>query len=73
MESIDLVEDVVNVKTVWRKRNPDIFFSSFCCLLLINKTRDKQKTYIRVSVTLKLRDLHDSHTLGCVGDWNTSR
>jgi hypothetical protein len=21
--------------------------------------------------TLKLRDLHVSHTLGCVGDWNT--
>jgi hypothetical protein len=20
---------------------------------------------------LKLRDLHDSDTLGCVGDWNT--
>jgi hypothetical protein len=50
MDSIDLVENVVKVKTVWRKRNPDIFFSSFCCLLLIDKTRAKQKISIRVSV-----------------------
>ncbi len=41
------------------------------CLFLIEKTRVKDKTYIWGSVwwktqKLKLRNLHDSHTLGCV-------
>ena len=42
------------------------------CLLWRDKTRAKQKTYMSVTVMKdKLRDLHSSHTLGCVGDWNT--
>ncbi len=46
------------------------------CLLWIDKARVQDKTYIWVSVrwktkNLKVRNLHDSHTLGSSGNWNT--
>ena len=50
-------------------------FEKTFCLLCSDKSRVKQKTYMSVGLMkdekLNLRDLHVSHTLGCVGDWNT--
>ncbi len=41
-----------------------------------DKPRNKYKTYYMIvgvmkDLNLKLRDLHESFTLGCPGDWNT--
>ena len=55
-----------------------MFHSCRCDERLRNKTTNSghhTDTHVGVmkDYELKLRDLHDSHTLGCSGDWNTYR